>query len=470
MAPTPRRVTRSSRKLAKEATPKSSGKKKTTTRKSTKKKTSPEKRTPGRRVIKKLDLDDADKENSPAKRSTRKRAVTPKGSAKKRAATPKRSTKKKAATPKSSAKKTKTPKSSRKKTATPKSSDKKVRKTRASKATPQNSSKKKTATPKSSGKKTTAAKGSAKKRTSTRKAKQAPVTSPPLSEKVKNLSADSSAEEYEKMFKTNKSDGDDFVLVQGGGPSDPNAQDEAKKSFEANFNDEKTTNESQQSSTDLSVMTGSCIFAYIAAYLLPGKLNGFVSGFATFNADQMATLTATLICGVIFLIGFIFAKSWSKNDAHALNVYRVSHGIATILVASYLFGGPKFEQTICTGALSFGLVELVNGLGLSSLAAMSRVAIEISIASWTLIGGVTPEIKKYNTYVLIIFTAGCVLASTDAVHSHVTIGYYVVVCSALMAWAYTNNQWNKDEKHVDDMLVQPSLTICPALLAIIEIN
>lgn len=442
-------------------------------------------RTPAKKVSKKLDLSDAlDKENAtpnkvtrktPAKKSTKKKTPA-KSSAKK--ATPKRSTKKKTpnkgsakkgSAKKASAKKASAKKGSAKK-ATPKESAKKATPKRSTrkKATPKSSAKK--ATPKGSAKKSSAKKGSAKKSTPKSGKKKS------FSEKVKTLSNKieknaATDEDLSAMFDssaaTSEKADDEYVIVDKDGMSEDMHATDPKDRFTKEFVG-KADSDAPRSSSDLAFMTVCSLFAYAVAYYLPTKIAPLLP---EVPLDNTSTVATGLLCSLLFAVGFQFASSWSSSRAHAVSVYRVSFGLASVLVSAYMYTccEQKFRTVLCTTSLGFAVFEMCHLWSLESVTGYFRILIVAMIALWSVVldaSAKNSHTVEYNTYVLLILTVGNILGATEAVHSHFTIGTYMVASLSIFIWAIQNGKIATDK--TEQPIIMGALTFGPSFLSVLE--
>jgi len=442
------------------------------------------------------------------KKSTKK--ATPKKSTKK--ATPKKTTKKKSSTPKSSEKKAK--KTTTKKKTTPK-------KTSAKKAAPKSSTKKKTVTPKASKKKATTPKSSTKKATpksSEKKTRKAPTArkspaarkspqakqSPKakktsLSEKVASLSKkiesdDVTVDDLSGMFQTatpttasadpksTDTSNDDqneseYVMVDGA----VNSEDMHANVTEADSTETTETTETTEkaastgSSSDLTCMTICSLLSYAAGHYLPSFAKTRFNDEKYGPIENPAFLSVALICSVIFAFGFRFAVSWSSSKEKALQVLRVSFGLATILVGSYIMfdsGAAQFQQTLTITVLGFSTFELIHCWQHESVGGYFRIAITAMISFWSInmlmLDASSKSLVEYNCYVLCFFYSfpWVILSATGEVHAHLSVGAYLATAVSIYVWAILNHKIP-----TQDML-QPIkigvLTFAPTFLAILD--
>lgn len=495
------------------------------------------KKTPAKkgRVSKKLDLSgvsEGDKENTTPKASRKK--VTPKSTAKK--TTPKKSTKKKVSTPRSSEKKPKkasTPKSSGKKpkkASTPKSSEKKPKtastpkssekKKKASPKTPRGSTKKQASPKKDSAKKSPASpkvvtenkggrpKGSVNKvkaspKASTPKASSSPkVPTPKASPQAPTASPKASTPKASTAKKTKaptpKSSGKKTLsskvrtiskkIATGSATTEELAQlfnvpamvAAEPKAATPKKQEEKivvqkleavAAEPSTPSSSDLTVMCACTLFSLAAAHWAPAQLEGKLPKIGPI--DNTAAVATALICMVIFTVGFQFALRWSRSKEHAVQVYRVSFGFASVIAGCFLCSccEQKFRACLTTASLGFAAFELVHVWNVESVSGYFRIAITALIGLWSLMLIASKDkahvnTVEYNTYLLLIFTVGNILASTDAIHVHFTIGTYLVAALSIFVWAVKNGKIPTAD--ISQPIKMAVLTFSPTLLAILD--
>lgn len=417
-------------------------------------------KTPGKKAVKKLDL--SDKENaSPNK--------TPKVS-KKKATTPKKASSKK------------TPKSTKKKVTTPKSSGKKS-KDSAKKGSAKKASATKTATPKSSQKKAAIPKSSGKKKAVT--PENSETNAKPLSKKVKDLAKkiatnNVSAEDLANMFTATASTlkhadavaaEEGYVLVDSNGPSEEMVTPSVAAPAVAESKCPKLVAEKSGSSSDLTVMTVCSLSAYAAAHYLPAQINGQLPGIGPI--ENPSALAVALICSVIFALGFRFAASWSRSKEHAVNVFRVSFGLATVFVSLYTYSccEQKFRSVLTISTLGFAVFELIHLWNVECVGGYFRIAVNAMIGTWSLMLMASSSKEstmtvEYNTFLLLIFTVGNILAATDAIHTHFTVGTYMVATLSIYIWAIQNGRIPAD--NMGQAVKIGVLTFAPTLIAVLD--
>ena len=204
------------------------------------------------------------------------------------------------------------------------------------------------------------------------------------------------------------------------------AQDPKDRFTESFVGDATTAPVVNRSSSDLTAFTACSLLAYAVAFFLPDHLDIQVG-----PIEKPTNIAVAIICSVIFAVGFQFASRWSSSKGHAVQAYRVSFGLASMLCSAYLFNTSPAQActVLCTTTLGFSLFEMCHLWSLESLGAYFKVVLVGLIALWSLVldgaSGKT-AIVEYNSCVLLILTVGSILAATDAIASQLTIGTYMV--------------------------------------------
>lgn len=223
------------------------------------------------------------------------------------------------------------------------------------------------------------------------------------------------------------------------------------------------------SSSDLTVVTACCLFAFAVAHYAPAYLETKIPQVGPIkNPTRIAVAT---ICMMAFSIGFQFAARWSRGQEHAAHVFRVSFGLASIIVGGYMYSccEREFRSTTTTATLGFALFEMTHLRHALSLGGYFRNAIMAMICVWSVMliaeGAQAPTVE-YNTYLLLISTVGNILGASEDIHAHFTVGTYLVATLSVFVWAVQNGKIPTENIHAP--IKMGVLTFAPTLLAILD--